>query len=126
MIGGVSLLVMACPAADSEPTIFFQYMLQGTGDGVRVSYLPGSGDLEGTMVEEVVSLPWTSDEYHGNSATLVRIDADGPDGAVVECVVRYRGESEEYGGDGAGQMAQSASSPSEDQTVCEIDRSLEL
>ena len=122
---GASLLLPACPAADPEPKIFFQYMVRGAGDDVRVNYYAGSGQLvEETMVEEVVSLPWTSDEYEGDSATQVRIEADGPEGAVVECVVRYREESKEYGGNGAGQMAQTPSSPSDDQTACSIDQPL--
>ena len=115
----LALTFPACSNGD-EPTITYQYQVRGTGDDVQVRYFEGTGPL----VEEVVSLPWSSDEYQGTSETTIRIDVDGPDGSHVECVVRHHVEGSRYGGDGSGEKTQMPTSSDEDLTVCSIDQKL--
>ena len=115
-----SFLLSACNSG--HETLNYQYAVRGTGEGVQVRYFAGSGPL----VEETVSLPWTSEEYKALEQTVVSLEADGPEGTNVECVIRRRSDSAEYGGNGSGESTQSASGPDEDATVCELRYRLEL
>jgi len=110
----------ACGAlSDSEPSFAYQYVVRGSGENVRVTYL---AQPEG-LVHETVTLPWTSAEFEGPDE-FIRIEADGPTGTRVICAVRYRPIKGTYGGNGSGTSSQYANRPDEDQTRCALDHVL--
>lgn len=81
-----SLFLLGSGCTDPEPTLLYQYEVQGSGEEVSVSYFAQDQKL----TEERVSLPWTSDEFEGTGESLARLKVDGPEGATVRCIVRRR------------------------------------
>jgi hypothetical protein len=105
-------LTLACEEP-RPPTVVFQYVVRGSGDDVKVTYLTE----EAGLVERTVNLSWTSEEFRGTKQSPVHIEADGPPGSTVECVVRYRPQDGTYGGNGSG-FSGAKNDPGEDQTAC--------
>jgi hypothetical protein len=110
-------LTPACDAlSEAEPSFAYQYVVRGSGESVRVTYLT---QPEG-LVHETVTLPWMSAEFEGPDE-FIRIEADGPAGTRAKCVVRYRRIEGTYGGAGSGTSSQYANRPDEDQTRCALE-----
>lgn len=108
------LVVLGSACAESEPTIAYQYVVRGQGDNVAVTYLSDQG-----VIDEEVSLPWTSDEFEGTKESAVRLRAEGPEGSKLRCIIRHRPIDGRYGGNGSGESSQSATSGG-DQTQCSM------
>jgi hypothetical protein len=117
------LVVLLCVAGlavscrDSEPTIAYRYSVEGSGEGVAITFLTENG-----LTHRTVRLPWTSEESLGSDQSPIRIEADGPPGSRVRCFVRYRAVDGTYGGDGSGETGQYATDPDEDQSRCALDQ----
>jgi hypothetical protein len=96
----IGLLAVAC-GEPVEPTIAYRYEVHGHGSDVRISYLTE----EAGLVERMVSLPWTSQEYLASTReTSASLEAHGPPGSNLRCVVRYRPIHGKYGGNGSGSI----------------------
>jgi hypothetical protein len=116
LLAGLAILWSGC--ADSEPTVVYQYEVQGKGENVAVTYVAEDHEL----IDEEVSLPWTSEEFEGTRESTVRLEVDGPEGSTVKCILRYRRIGGDYGGNGSGERSQYANPPSEDLTVCALNQ----
>ena len=101
-------------ACGREPEVVFVYEVGGRGGTVDVSYRGEDG-----LVEEEVTVPWTSDEMYTTPARDLHLEATGAPGDNLVCGVRWRLPEARYGGNGSGASTQS--NDVEEAHRCELD-----
>ncbi|HEV2757046.1 MAG TPA: hypothetical protein VG318_14860 [Actinomycetota bacterium] len=105
------VLLLAC---SREPELVFVYEVGGRAGTVDVSYLGDKG-----LVEEEVTVPWTSEEMYTTPSRDLHIEVTGSPGDSLVCGLRWRLPEGRYGQDGSGALGQE--NDPEDAHRCELD-----
>lgn len=110
----LALVVLAGACGGSEPEVVFVYEVGGRGETIDVRYLGDDG-----LVEEEVTVPWTSDEMYTTPSRELHLEATGSPGDSLVCGLRWRLPEGRYGQDGSG--ARSQTNDPEDAHRCELE-----
>lgn len=108
------LLALGASCTEREPELVFVYEIQGRGGTVDVTYRGDDG-----LVEEAVTVPWTSEEMLTTPTRDLRVEATGSPGDDLLCVFRWRLPEGRYDQDGSG--ARSQKNDPEEAHRCRLD-----
>jgi hypothetical protein len=104
----------ACSPNEPEPELVFVYEVGGRGETINVTYLGDDG-----LVEEEVTVPWTSEEMYTTPSRDLHLEARGDPGDDLVCGLRWRLPEGRYGQDGSGSRTQT--NDPEDAETCRLD-----
>ena len=106
----LTALLAAC---DKEAELVFVYEVGGRGETIDVTYQGDDG-----VVEEEVTVPWTSEEMYTTPSRDLHLEATGSPGDSLVCGLRWRTPMEPYGDNDADSSTQGTNS---EPHACELD-----